>query len=130
MTGVVVLSFLIGYWFNPFLQIKSMEDHREDFIDHKEMMIKEMMMGGNYKCCLEKPCVYCIEKTPGHGMGASCDCLSDVVNGKHPCGECMGEILEGHGNKYLKEYFPEALTDELGEEYLEMIKEIINKKYN
>jgi hypothetical protein len=100
---------------------------REEFISMKQDIQGELLSQGKYKCCLEKPCTYCIEKTPGHGEGAECSCLEDVVNGVHPCGECIGEILEGHGNPYLKEYFAEAIAEETGE--LEAIQRIIDEKY-
>ena len=78
-----------------------MDEKREEFVQEKNTIISELITQGNYTCCLDKPCTYCIEKTPGHGEGATCNCLADVVEGRHPCGECIGEILEGHGNKYL-----------------------------
>ena len=61
-----------------------MEKEREDFISLKNKIIGEQISHGKYKCCLEKPCTYCIEKTPGHGEGATCDCLQDIVEGNHP----------------------------------------------
>jgi hypothetical protein len=103
------------------------EDHRNSFIAQKERIIGELMPHGDYRCCLEKPCTYCIEKTPGHGEGATCNCLEDVVTGVHPCGECIGEILEGHGNPYLAEYFANAIAEKTGEE--DAIKRIIEEKY-
>lgn len=108
----------------------NMEEEREDFISLKNDIMGSMMSQGDYACCLEKPCTYCIEKTPGHGDGAECHCLDDVMNGVHPCGECIGEILEGHGNPYLKEYFAEAIAEEVGEEHLETIEAIIEEKYS
>ena len=71
----------------------TMEEKRAELVSEKESIIHGLIHEGNYKCCLEKPCTYCIEKTPGHGEGATCSCLADVVNGVHPCGECIGEIL-------------------------------------
>jgi hypothetical protein len=82
-----------------------------------------------YRCCLEKPCVYCIEKTPGHGEGAACECLKDIMEGVHPCGECIGEILEGHGNPLIAEYFAQSIAEEVGEEHLDTLKEIVEEKY-
>jgi len=86
-----------------------------------------MLSQKGYACCLKKPCTYCIEKTPGHGEGAACDCLSDVMNGRHPCGECIGEILEGHGNKFIAQYFATAVAEETGE--LAAIQKIVEDKY-
>jgi hypothetical protein len=107
----------------------SMDMKREEFISMKNTIQGELLGEGNYRCCLEKPCTYCIEKTPKHGEGAECSCLEDIVNGVHPCGECIGEILEGHGNPYLKEYFAVAIAEEVGEEHLSTIQSIIEQKY-
>lgn len=126
------LSFLLGRYFLPPMHSHdgmNMEDMRDHFVSQKGDMQKEMLAGGDYKCCLEKPCVYCIEKTPGHGEGATCSCLEDVVNGVHPCGECIGEILEGHGNRFLAKYFAKALAEEVGEEHIGTLRKIISQKY-
>jgi len=48
----------------------------------------------------------------------------------HPCGECIGEILEGHGNPYLAEYFAAAIAEEVGEQHLEILKQIISEEYD
>ena len=48
--------------------------------------------------------------------------------GKHPCGECIGEILEGHGNPLISEYFARAIAEKTGQE--DAIKRIIAEKYN
>ncbi len=109
---------------------KSMDEKREEFVQEKNTIISELITQGNYTCCLDKPCTYCIEKTPGHGEGATCNCLADVVEGRHPCGECIGEILEGHGNKYLSKYFAPAIAEEVGKEHLETLQIIINQKYS
>lgn len=141
--AVLLLASLIGliagrYWGLASINhehmamdhMQHMGDEREMFVGMKDQMIGEMIANEEYKCCLEKPCVYCIEKTPGHGEGATCSCLEDVVNGVHPCGECIGEILEGHGNRFLAKYFASAIAEEVGEEYKETIKSIISDKYD
>jgi len=125
IVSILALIFLIPGNGNA----KSIEQQREDFILQKQKIQGEMLSHGDYACCLEKPCTYCIEKSPGHGEGAACHCLEDIVNGKHPCGECIGEILEGHGNPYLVEYFPEAIAEEIGEEYKNILIEIMEEKY-
>lgn len=107
----------------------SMDDQREHFIASKTKIQQKMLAEGKYRCCLERPCVYCIEKSPGHGEGAECSCLEDIANGVHPCGECIGEILEGHGNKYLSKYFATAIAEKVGEEHLPTLKQIIFEKY-
>jgi hypothetical protein len=126
---ILVLAVILLISFFPIINNHdmSMEEKREGFISLKNDMVGDLISQGKYRCCLEKPCTYCIEKTPGHGEGATCDCLSDVVNGVHPCGECIGEILEGHGNPYLKEYFAEAIAEETGQK--EAIERIIEDKY-
>jgi hypothetical protein len=125
----VALIILLATINLNFLRMKNMENVRSDFISLKNSIQQQMKMQHNYRCCLEKPCTYCIEKTPGHGEGAACDCLSDLVNGVHPCGECIGEILEGHGNPYLAEYFATAIAEEIGEQHLNTLKQIISEKY-
>jgi len=125
--GVLVIGILVA--FSPSMGYHSQEEQRETFISLKSSIQDSLLPDGKYRCCLEKPCTYCIEKTTGHGEGATCDCLSDIVNGKHPCGECIGEILEGHGNKYLSKYFAQAIADEVGKEHLPTLQQIIFEKY-
>ena len=104
-------------------------EHREMYLAHKNLMVSNQLLDGKYKCCLETPCNYCLEKTPKHGEGASCSCLEDVMNGLHPCGECIGEILEGHGNKYIAAYFATAIAEEVGITHLPTLQQIIFEKY-
>lgn len=129
---VLVFSLLAGLllllWEQPFSE-KSIEEKREEFVSDKDAIISELIVKGDYACCLKKPCMYCIEKDPKHGKGATCSCLEDIVTGKHPCGECIGEIIEGHGNPYLSKYFASALADEVGAEHLDELKQIISEKY-
>ncbi|MFQ5620923.1 MAG: hypothetical protein ACE5FT_03695 [Candidatus Nanoarchaeia archaeon] len=125
--AVLAILLMVSTFTAAFHNMQPMSMRRMHFVQMKDSMIQDMIPEHQYRCCLEKPCTYCIEKTPGHGEGASCDCLSDVVNGRHPCGECIGEILEGHGNPYLKEYFAEAIAEETGEK--EAIQIIIDEKY-
>ncbi len=85
--------------------------------------------GTTYRCCLQKACTYCIEKSPKHGEGASCDCLADILNGVHPCGECIGEILEGNGNQMIAKYFATSIAEEVGKNHLNELQIIIQEKY-
>ncbi len=135
---IAVLVFVSGYMFAPnqtehshaqMSEHMDISEHRLALIDHKEHVQDTLLREGKYACCLKKPCTYCIEKTPGHGEGAECSCLDDIMNARHPCGECIGEILEGHGNEYLKEHFAPAIAEEVGEEHLETIEKIIEQKY-
>ena len=123
-------SYIFGLHHMGLISMENMDEHRVDLLAERDSMVKEMLASGNYRCCLMKPCSYCIEKTPGHGEGATCDCLKDIVEGRHPCGECIGEILEGHGNKYLAEYFAKAIAEEVGMDHLDTLKKIISEKYN
>lgn len=127
--GIIVLSgFLIQFLVPVRHEMpNSAQEHRDEFIAHKQMIVGELMAKGKYKCCLEKPCTYCIENSE-HGV-AECDCLEDIVTGKPPCGECIGEILEGNGNPYLAEYFAKAIAKGVGESHLEELQKIIAEKY-
>jgi hypothetical protein len=107
----------------------SIEVQREVFINQKDKLISSMIESGDYSCCLENPCVSCIENDKRHGEAATCSCLEDVVNGVHPCGECVGGILGGRGNRFLAKYFAKAIAEEVGENQLESLKEIISDKY-
>ena len=129
---VLVLSNLLLFFYLPSLNHSTMntEEKREHFISLKNNIQLELIDDREYKCCLEKPCTYCIEKTPGHGEGASCNCLKDVVEGVHPCGECIGEILEGHGNPNLAKYFANAIAEKVGDEHIQTLKEIVEEKYD
>jgi hypothetical protein len=129
---VLVLSNILLFFYLPSLNHSTMntEEKREHFISLKNNMQLELIDDREYKCCLEKPCTYCIEKTPGHGEGASCNCLKDVVEGVHPCGECIGEILEGHGNPNLAKYFANAIAEKVGDEHIQTLKEIVEEKYD
>ncbi len=92
--------------------------------------IKDLLAQGRYKCCLEKPCVYCFSNPEKQDKDLVCDCLEDIMNGKHPCGECIGEILEGGGNPLISEYFASAIAEEVGKEYTQTLKQIIAEKYD
>jgi len=131
---LIAFAFFGGFFIQK--NIHSMEDmtmemdmagKRDFFITLKNDIQQENLNNHDYRCCLETPCVYCIEKTPGHGEGSKCDCLGDIMNGVHPCGECIGEILEGHGNPYLAEYFATAIAEKTG--HLDAIQLIISEKY-
>ena len=126
--GIVLVAVVASVYLGNLVEMPmDMEHRRAEFISMKEGIQQDMRMDHQYRCCLEKPCTYCIEKDPKHGEGAACDCLSDIMNGVHPCGECIGEILEGHGNPHLAEYFATAIAEETGEKG--SIQKIIEEKY-
>ncbi|MBC8495307.1 hypothetical protein H8D36_04090 [archaeon] len=102
----------------------NMDEKMSSFMFLRDDMRHELITDGNYKCCLETSCTYCLAK---HG---ECDCLEDIYNGKHPCGECIGEILEGHGNIFVAKYFATAIAEKVGENHLDSLKQIISEKYN
>jgi len=127
--GVIIIllnTFLLNFFYNPHRNM-NMDMKREHFISLKQDIQGNLLPAGKYRCCLEKPCMYCIEKTSGHGEGAECSCMEDIINGVHPCGECIGEILEGHGNSFLAKYFARAIAEKTGN--IEAIREIISEKY-
>ena len=98
------------------------------FISIKEDIQKNLLSEG-YRCCLEKPCTYCLFETSSDRSGAQCNCLEEIVNGEPPCGECIGEILEGNGNKFLSKYFATAIANEVGENHIDGLREIMYEKY-
>ena len=91
--------------------------------------IKNLIATGRYKCCLTNPCSYCFTDKEHQDRELVCDCLVDIMNGKAPCGECVGEILEGRGNPLIAEYFATAIAEEIGAKYLSTIQDIITDKY-
>lgn len=131
----VISLIVIGVLIGAFLPIgmnhmmMSMDMKRETFIELRQSIQGEQLVHGNYRCCLETPCTYCIEKTPKHGEDAECSCQEDIYNGLHPCGECIGEILEGHGNPLMAEYFATAIAEEIGQQHIDTLKQVIFEKY-
>ena len=128
---VLVLSNILLFFYRPAANhyAMDMEEKTVHFISLKDTIQLEQLDDRKYKCCLVKPCTYCIEKSPGHGEGAECNCIKDLVEGVHPCGECIGEILEGHGNPNLAKYFANAIAEKVGKEHIQTLKEIMKEKY-
>ena len=124
---LVPLFLLLIFAFAAFMAPHNMALKRSKFISLKGEITEEMLMHEHYSCCLAKPCTSCIA-TSYHGEGASCSCLDDVMNGRHPCGECIGGILAGRGNPLIAEYFAEAISEKTG--HKEAIMQIIEEKYN
>ncbi|NOZ81351.1 MAG: hypothetical protein GXP63_06800 [DPANN group archaeon] len=96
---------------------------RETYVDGMDQFRQDLMSQGKFRCCLEEPCSYCLKKEEG------CECMDKLFDGKHPCGECIGEILEGHGNRFLTKYFASAIAEKVGEQHLDDLKLIISEKY-
>ena len=135
---VLVAGMSIGYFVKPsapsedhlaMIKNKSITEQREAWIGIADSIRGELAMEGKYDCCLDKPCWYCIQKTPGHGEGAECTCRQDILNGEHPCGECIGEILEGHGLTELKPYYAKAIAHKVGAQHESHLQEIIDDMY-
>ncbi|RME78632.1 hypothetical protein D6774_00485 [Candidatus Woesearchaeota archaeon] len=96
--------------------------HQQEQLEHLQNSLHATLIpAGKYRCCLEKPCSYCLSDVEG------CSCLDDVMNAKAPCVECVGEILKGEGNKFLAPYFAVAIAEKTGE--LEAMQHIIEEKY-
>lgn len=124
---LLVAGFLIGYAVKS--PAPAQEATRENWMAMADEIRGKLAREGRYDCCLIKPCWYCIQKTPGHGEGADCACRQDILNGEHPCGECIGEILEGHGLPELKPYYAPAIAHKVGEQHLAHLESIINDMY-
>lgn len=136
---VLIAGMSIGYFIRPsvsfgghlaMIKRKDAAGQREDFIALADNIKAEMAKQGKYNCCIEKPCTYCIEKTPEHGEGAACECMGDILRGEHPCGECIGEILEGHGEPELKTYYAKAIAHKVGSQHEGHLQSIIDDMYS
>ncbi len=132
---LIVSIFVVGLLGGAFIPLNThhmtmnVDMKRGLFIELKQNIHEEQLSNSHYRCCLETPCTYCIEKSPGHGEGAECSCQDDIYNGKHPCGECIGEILEGHGNPLMAEFFATAIAEEVGLQHIGTLKQIVSEKY-
>ena len=105
------------------------KEYNDEIIIEKNNAIKDLLAEGRYKCCMKKPCFRCFSKKENQEKDLVCDCLVDIMNGKHPCGECIGEILEGEGNPLVAEYFATAIAEKFGKQHLDTLQQIINEKY-
>ena len=129
IVGIPFLFHSIGMSKMSAQHLHNNSDLRVTLAAEQKTEIRRLISDGKYRCCLENPCSRCFLEDSEHGDGTACDCLDEVIGGEAPCGECIGEILEGEGNKYLKEYFPEAIAEKIGEEYLDVLESIIDEKY-
>ncbi len=105
-------------------------EYNRQVVSEKNSGIEKLLADGRYKCCMKEPCFRCFSKPGNQDKELVCDCMVDVYNGKHPCGECIGEILEGAGNPLMAEYFATSIAEELGEQHLNTLRQIISEKYN
>ncbi len=138
--GISFLSLVLGISSTIFFQkSNTAKDHdmdkdlamnNQEIIFKKDIAVKKLLAEGRYKCCILKPCSYCFSDPDHQKEELVCDCLKDIMNGEHPCGECIGEILEGEGNPLIAEYFATAISEKLGEQYLDTLKQIIAEKYD
>lgn len=140
---VFVAGLLIGYFVHSkrvltiiptehieAIKASGIEAQRVAWINISDNIRGKLAAEGKYNCCLKRPCFYCIWKSPGHGEGATCECVKDILRGEHPCGECIGEILEGHGVPELAPYFAKAIANKVGKQHLDHLKSIIATMYN
>lgn len=131
---VAVLILGVGGWTPGMQQANhnrqvSVNQYNQEIVTEKNEGIMNLLAEGRYKCCMKEPCFRCFSKPGAHDKELVCDCMIDIYNGKHPCGECIGEILEGEGNPLMAEYFATAIAEKLGEQHLTMLKQIISEKY-
>ncbi|NOY35917.1 MAG: hypothetical protein GXP44_03335 [bacterium] len=130
----IVLAAAVGVAGSAFFLMPRMEmnhgaERNKEIIAASRDGIKDLLAQGRYKCCLDKPCSYCFADPEHQDRELVCDCLEDIMNGKHPCGECIGEILEGNGNPLISEYFASSIAEKVGESHLQTLKQIIAEKY-
>ncbi len=135
---LLIAGMTFGYLIKPsapsedhlaMIKNKSIDQQREAWIEIADNIRGELAMQGEYDCCLENPCWYCIQKTPGHGEEATCECRQNILDGEHPCGECIGEILEGHGLTELEPYYAKAIAHKVGSQHETHLQEIIDSMY-
>ena len=111
IVGIPIIAFVLFSKISVFNFIIDIVDNpRAAISDHQRSEIHKLTKEGKYRCCLNTPCTYCFVNSSIKNDNMICDCLDEVVSGEVPCGECVGEILEGNGNKYLTEYFPEIIS--------------------
>ncbi len=102
---VALLAFWAGSEYG--FALKATEEKVERLEQWNKEVKLQLIKEGKYRCCLKEPCSYCLE----HG---ECDCLDSVMEGNPPCGECLGELIEGEGNPYLdKELIRSAISKAL-----------------
>lgn len=135
---VLIAGMTLGNFIKPaaapedhlaMIKNRSIAEQREDWMALSDNIRGKLAMEGKYDCCLDDPCWYCVQKTPGHGEGAECTCRQDILDGVHPCGECIGEILEGHGLVELKPYYAKAIAHKVGSQHEGHLQEIIDDMY-
>lgn len=102
---------------------KNIDEQKAEVISEITVMKTKLKDEGKYACCLDESCNECLLDE------GECDCAKRVAGGEHPCGECIGEILEGHGDPNLSKYFAKAIAHKVGEQHLEHLKAIIADMY-
>jgi len=108
-------------------QGSSIEEMRTQFIALKQALISKIKDEGRYRCCLKKVCARCLLHY--HRDKVVCPCADDVMAGRAPCGECIGEILEGKGEPAYASHFAKAIAAEVGSKHLDTLRKIISDKY-
>ncbi len=126
----IVLFLVVGGGLAAIWYSQSDKNSNNNLLIKQKQAIAQLVAAGRYRCCLNEPCSYCFSDEDHQEREKVCDCLDRIAVGKHPCGECIGEILEGEGNPLVAEYFAVAIAEEIGQEYLDVLRKIVADKYN
>lgn len=128
-TALLALAALLAA---PAAQEDAVRAQRAHFVALKERLQYTLAAQERYRCCLKEPCTYCLAEQEEARAGEDaplCACLDAVVEGRAPCGACVGEILEGEGNPLLAPYFADALADALGPRHRSLIARALAERY-
>lgn len=129
---VLIAGMAFGYVVKPSAPsedyvsaIKSLntDEQRASWIAVGDNLKAQLAMAGQYDCCIANPCNYCLYDE------GQCACRQSILAGEHPCGECIGEILEGNGMTELKPYFAKAIAHKVGAQHEEHLQRIIDDMY-
>ncbi|MFV1917016.1 MAG: hypothetical protein ACC618_00800 [Patescibacteria group bacterium] len=129
---VLIAGMALGYFIKPaapsedhlaMIENKDVAEQRGDWVALADNIRGELAKEGEYNCCIEEPCTYCLYDE------GECQCRQDILDGEHPCGECIGEILEGKGLVELKPYFAKAIAHKVGSQHEGHLQEIIDDMY-
>ncbi len=103
--GFLVALLVFGAFFLAKPQQEVSVVSTTSYLEIRDALKAKLMEEGKYRCCIKEPCSYCLEE-------GGCDCIDKIMEGRAPCGECIGEILEGNANPYLSdEQISRALSE-------------------
>jgi hypothetical protein len=129
---VLIAGMSMGYFIKPSapardhvsaIKSQTIDDQRSTWIEIGDSLKARLASQGEYDCCILQPCNYCLYDE------GECGCRQDILAGRHPCGECIGEILEGNGLPKLKPYFAKAIAHKVGARHQAHLQEIIDGLY-